>query len=268
MKFYLMRHAEAESGEQMDPTRELTSIGWKQIPIMADFLKTQTNKIALIMHSEFTRGKDTAEELGKLLDVETMQTPALGPGAKVRRAWDAIQDEIEKLNDGDELLVVSHGPLINLLMALLLESGEGDKFHFSHASIAHLDTETPLDTEDPGDQPCYLHWFVTAKLVNRMMEDNRKAIIEVKRVAAAALRVVAASVDVAAGQTRSARLQEAVDDGDEEKQWVGGTCEVCMENADAGWIPIDDEFPSGDDEPPAHPNCSCELETRIIAESV
>lgn len=259
-----MRHAEAEIGEQMDPTRELTSIGWKQIPIMADFLKAQTNNITLIMHSEFTRGKDTAEELGKLLDVDTMQTPILGPNEDPGPAWKVINRQLNKLEGSEELLVVSHGPLINSLMSLLLDSNEGDKFHFSHASIAHLDTQTPLDAEDPGPQPCFLHWFVTAKLVNRLMEDNRKAIIEVKRVAAAALRVVAASVDVAAGQTRSARLQEAVDDGDEEKQWVGGTCEVCMENADAGWIDIDEDFPSGDDEPPAHPNCACELETRPV----
>lgn len=33
--------------------------------------------------------------------------------------------------------------------------------------------------------------------------------------------------------------------------------EVCQANADAGDIPIDDVFPSGDDATPAHPNCRC-----------
>lgn len=33
----------------------------------------------------------------------------------------------------------------------------------------------------------------------------------------------------------------------------------CDENADAGAIPMDDEFPSGDDSPPYHPNCVCVL---------
>jgi hypothetical protein len=61
---------------------------------------------------------------------------------------------------------------------------------------------------------------------------------------------------------RSKKLREAADSGDTEKSWVGGTCDVCQENADAGWIDMDDTFPSGDDEPPAHPHCDCDIETR------
>lgn len=45
----------------------------------------------------------------------------------------------------------------------------------------------------------------------------------------------------------------------EYKQWItaGACCDDCAENEDASPIPIDDEFPSGDDRPPAHPNCRC-----------
>jgi SPP1 gp7 family putative phage head morphogenesis protein len=35
--------------------------------------------------------------------------------------------------------------------------------------------------------------------------------------------------------------------------------ETCEENEDAGPIGLDDVFPSGDDCPPAHPNCRCAL---------
>jgi phosphohistidine phosphatase SixA len=76
-----------------------------------------------------------------------------------------------------------------------------------------------------------------------------------------------AKVTEAQLQKRSKRLREGADEGATEKSWVGGTCEVCQENADAGWIDMDEQFPSGDDEPPAHPNCGCELETRDIQES-
>lgn len=43
------------------------------------------------------------------------------------------------------------------------------------------------------------------------------------------------------------------------KQWILGPnpCAECEENAAEGAIPVDDEFPSGDDAPPAHPNCIC-----------
>ena len=45
-----------------------------------------------------------------------------------------------------------------------------------------------------------------------------------------------------------------------EKSWstVGGDeCDICAENESAGWIPIDEAFPSGDQTPPNHPNCRC-----------
>lgn len=47
----------------------------------------------------------------------------------------------------------------------------------------------------------------------------------------------------------------------EAKQWTTAeddlVSEDCEENGDAGPIALDDEFPSGDDAPPAHPNCRC-----------
>lgn len=36
-------------------------------------------------------------------------------------------------------------------------------------------------------------------------------------------------------------------------------CDYCEENAEAGPIPLGSEFPSGDTEPPAHPNCRCSV---------
>jgi hypothetical protein len=45
----------------------------------------------------------------------------------------------------------------------------------------------------------------------------------------------------------------------EYKQWILGPnpCAECEENAEASPIPVDEDFPSGDDAPPAHPNCIC-----------
>ncbi len=48
------------------------------------------------------------------------------------------------------------------------------------------------------------------------------------------------------------------------KEWLfdGGTCEsnICPANVDDGVIGLDDTFSSGDDAPPAHPNCECALQ--------
>ena len=58
------------------------------------------------------------------------------------------------------------------------------------------------------------------------------------------------------------RMDTAVNAGFDEKSWDpdGEACEICMENVDAGWIPIDDDFPSGDLAPTAHPNCDCSID--------
>ena len=34
---------------------------------------------------------------------------------------------------------------------------------------------------------------------------------------------------------------------------------VCRDNQAQGWVPINDGFQSGDDSPPAHPNCACDI---------
>jgi hypothetical protein len=58
------------------------------------------------------------------------------------------------------------------------------------------------------------------------------------------------------------RIYTAVQAGFDEKAWDpdGEACPICMENVDEGWIGIDDEFPSGDLAPTAHPNCDCSID--------
>ena len=45
------------------------------------------------------------------------------------------------------------------------------------------------------------------------------------------------------------------------KSWLtmGEACDVCQDNEDDGPIDLDDDFSSGDDAPPGHPNCRCVL---------
>jgi SPP1 gp7 family putative phage head morphogenesis protein len=47
----------------------------------------------------------------------------------------------------------------------------------------------------------------------------------------------------------------------EYKQWISYSdcCDDCSANEDDGAIPVDENFSSGDDAPPAHPNCRCTI---------
>jgi SPP1 gp7 family putative phage head morphogenesis protein len=52
-----------------------------------------------------------------------------------------------------------------------------------------------------------------------------------------------------------------------QKEWLDSDgCDECSENADAGPIDLDDTFPSGDDCPPAHPNCRCAISPVVASE--
>ena len=267
MKFFLARHAEAEDGEQMDPTRGLTKTGEAQIPVMADFLKTQTNRIGLVACSNMKRGKETAAGLADALDCDLRSNiPQLDPDATPAAAWKKIRQLAGALDDDEELLVISHGPLINALAAHLLKSGEGDKFHFTHGAIAHFDTSEPDPaTGYPVDGRgglAYMHWLVTPKLMNRAMQQDRKAVVEAGlKLADSLLESLGLLLDEAKGEY----YYEDV----EQKRWVlgdggqAGNCDVCEGNEAMGLIDMDDGFEGVDgiiDEPPAHPNCTCTVE--------
>lgn len=45
------------------------------------------------------------------------------------------------------------------------------------------------------------------------------------------------------------------------KRWILGEepCDICKDNSEQGIIPLDDNFQSGDDAPPAHPHCVCDV---------
>ena len=69
----------------------------------------------------------------------------------------------------------------------------------------------------------------------------------------------------AADAYNAGRRETALDLLYDEHAWAtesGDPCPVCEDNEAAGWIDIDDDFPSGDDAPTAHPNCQCVVNFR------
>lgn len=63
--------------------------------------------------------------------------------------------------------------------------------------------------------------------------------------------------------------REARDSGiNVKKSWEAEAdcCDDCDANATEGAIDLDDDFPSGDDAPPAHPNCRCAIVPEVVDE--
>jgi hypothetical protein len=68
---------------------------------------------------------------------------------------------------------------------------------------------------------------------------------------------------VARTETARALVQANIDkyraENVQSLEWlVGDPCDICAEN-DGVIVAIGDEFPSGDEYPPAHPNCVCDV---------
>jgi Phage Mu protein F like protein len=63
----------------------------------------------------------------------------------------------------------------------------------------------------------------------------------------------------------TAARQTYQDTGVEFVEWLDSDgCPECEENASVSPLPIDSDFPSGDTEPPAHPNCICSLAPYMV----
>ena len=87
-----------------------------------------------------------------------------------------------------------------------------------------------------------------AKMIDTIIDDPQHALVISQTEMSRAVSVA----------TRD-RYEQA---GVEQVEWlVAEGCDICQENADASPINIGDTFPSGDSEPPAHPNCMCALGT-------
>ena len=250
MNLYLMRHSEAEWGEPLDPTRELTPIGRKQTATMGDFMVRQIGRVDLVLSSWFKRARDTADPMAAALgNAPREDLSTLDPDGKVADAWSDIQN-LAEIHNAKDVLVVSHHPLVNDLIEYLC----GAK-----TTKASLPVGSIAATTDGA-----LFWMLSPAQVER----DDEAVIE------AAIQVADSLLE-----SLGMRLEEKKGGGERNKQgsyyydtqgmkrWVlgdggqSGNCELCEENADAGWIPEDDEYPNTD-EPPQHFNCSCTEETK------
>ena len=110
------------------------------------------------------------------------------------------------------------------------------------------------------------------------LEDNIGAAAIADNIEASTAFSPARAETIAKYEIASANSKGAMDGGREAKAlglvitkaWLisgdGDCCDECQDNADAGWIDIDEDFPSGDDSDPAHPNCQCSTTMRASEE--
>lgn len=247
LHLYLMRHGEAEWGEPLDPTRELTSIGRKQVEDMAEFLVKQIGRVDLVVSSWMKRAVQTAAPMAEALGCHLVEhVSTLDPDGKPEDALSDIRN-LAEIHGAEQVLVVGHHPLINDLLEMLC-GAKSDDVHFGHAAIAHVDPDTTQ-----------LHWFIGPPQVER---EETNIIEHAVKLCDAMLVEAGLHFDEKKGDQGSYYY-----DTHGVKRWVlgdggkSGNCDLCEDNADAGWIDEDSTYPNAD-EPPQHPNCDCTEETK------
>jgi phosphohistidine phosphatase len=179
-----MRHAEAEWGAQMDPTRHLTDTGRAQAKMMGKWLSRQTEKPEMVVESNFQRSRSTAKRVAKQLDAPLIRSGFLDPENAPENTWSELK-RLATANKVTSLIAVSHGPLVEKLLCYLTGAPLIQQFHFAHAAVAHFDTTSGARG--------VLHWIVTPNVVAR---DEDELDLVTHDIAEAAIAVAEAALEM------------------------------------------------------------------------
>jgi phosphohistidine phosphatase len=103
MHLYLVRHAEAASGEP-DEERRLTQAGREQARALGRRLAEEGVSPDALLTSPLVRATETAAALGEALDIEPEPDERLRPGATSEQLREAVRAR------GERVVVVAHQP--------------------------------------------------------------------------------------------------------------------------------------------------------------
>lgn len=149
-----MRHCEAESGPQLDPTRKLTDTGRAQSKMMGKWLRRQSDTPSLILQSNMKRSQSTAKRVADKLDVPIVTCGQLDPEVSPELAWRTIR-KIATTHNAESILAITHGPLIQKLLCYLIGCPSVTQIHFAYGGIAHFDTLPPLTVTEAAGEYTY-----------------------------------------------------------------------------------------------------------------
>lgn len=131
MKLYLMRHGQAESYAASDAERQLTEKGIAQSRAMADYLKAELP--VRVVSSPLIRACQTAfNVIEPLLHEVPFETcDLLTPDEDPR----AVTEWLNTLGDEGPVLLVTHNPLVSLLVSWLVNGHMQGSISMSTADV-------------------------------------------------------------------------------------------------------------------------------------
>ncbi|WP_028693874.1 phosphohistidine phosphatase SixA [Pseudomonas cremoricolorata] len=139
MKLWVLRHGEAEPTAASDAQRRLTPAGREQVQRSAARLLGQP--VQAIFASPYVRAQQTAALVHAALGLPeaVIEAPWLTPDSDPQQVIAHLQG-----CGYDQLLLVSHQPLVGHLVSLLHQGHRQQPAAMGTASLAELDGEWPL----------------------------------------------------------------------------------------------------------------------------
>jgi len=137
MKLWVLRHGEAEGHARTDAERELTEHGRAEVLRSAAHLIGQP--VDAIIASPYVRAQQTAQLVRQALGFEAgiRTVPWLTPEGNPLEV-------LNKLDSDDNVLLVSHQPLVGSLISFLQHGHQRQPQPMHTASLAELEGDFPL----------------------------------------------------------------------------------------------------------------------------
>lgn len=139
MNLWILRHGEAQSRARTDAERELTANGREEVLVSAAHLLGQP--LRWIIASPYVRAQQTAELVRQALGFSdaVVTVPWLTPDSDPRKVLENLD-----LYASDDVLLVSHQPLVGSLIGLAVHGNLQQAEPMHTASLAQLDGDFPL----------------------------------------------------------------------------------------------------------------------------
>lgn len=137
-RVYLMRHGDAVFKAKTDAERTLSEHGRGEVAAMVQYLAGET--ITRVETSPYVRARQTAAIIQSELEKGGAQIPVnvsdyITPNDEPRRVIQRLQATI---GDADSVLIVTHQPLVGMLISLLVD-GVALGMPLATASVACLE---------------------------------------------------------------------------------------------------------------------------------
>lgn len=121
MKIFIIRHAQAVTGNGDDPSRALDEQGQQQAKQLAHWLSEQSHGEFKLLSSPYLRAKQTASEIAGALNSEIEEHATLTPNSSTEEALNTIYQYDQ------DLILVSHQPLVGRLSSQLVDGDNTDQ---------------------------------------------------------------------------------------------------------------------------------------------